>query len=77
MDTSRRAPARYRVAWRWNDSGKVGASAWTRYNFVVEGWLHSLSRRHGDRITHWIETDHERDASEAGKLAGATAWEYR
>lgn len=71
MDARRRAPARFRVVWRWNDSGQAGSSAWTRYNFVAEGWLHSLSRSQGDRITCWIETDREQPGTNRQVLAQA------
>lgn len=57
METERMTPTRFRLAWRWKKSGLTGASPWLRDSDIVEGWLDSLSLRHGEKIQHWIEAD--------------------
>jgi len=59
MDDDRSRHARFRLAWRWKKSGWTGAGPWLHDSRTVEGMLDSLSRRHGDRIVHWIETEND------------------
>ena len=54
-DADPKRPAQYRLAWRWKVSGVTGAGPWMHRSEVVEGWLDSLSRRHGDSVLHRIE----------------------
>jgi hypothetical protein len=54
-DDDRRKPSRYRLAWRWKESGVTGMGPWTQRPDIVEGLLDSLTRRHGDTMVHWIE----------------------
>jgi hypothetical protein len=59
MADDRSQPARFRLAWRWKESGWTGAGPWVRDSGAVESMLDSLSRRHGDRILHWIESEND------------------
>jgi hypothetical protein len=51
----RSKPSRYRLAWRWRESGVTGMGPWTRRSDLVEAWMDSLSQRHGETVVHWIE----------------------
>ena len=59
MDGDRIRHHRFRLAWRWKKSGWTGAGPWMRDSDIVESMLDSLSRRHGDRIIHWIESEND------------------
>jgi hypothetical protein len=59
MYAERSSPTRFRLAWRWKKSGLTGVGPWVRDSDVVEAWLDALSRRDGDRILHWIESEEE------------------
>jgi hypothetical protein len=52
----RRPGGRYRLAWRWTESGTTGRGPWMHRPEIVETWKEQLSRRFRD-MEHWIETD--------------------
>jgi hypothetical protein len=67
MDGDRIRQLRFRLAWRWKKSGWTGAGPWVRDSGTVESMLASLSRRHGDRIFHWIETENDEGSRSGGR----------
>lgn len=67
MDADRSLSTRFRLAWRWKKSGWTGAGPWVRDSDRVEAWLDELSRRHGDRILHWIEAEDDDSPSGIGR----------
>lgn len=48
---------RFRLAWRWRESGVSGTGPWTHRSDLVEAWFDSMARRSGERVEHWIEEE--------------------
>ena len=71
MDGDRIRHTRFRLAWRWKKSGWTGAGPWLRDSGAVESMLDSLSRRHGDRIIHWIESEDDKSPHRGGLGVGS------
>ncbi len=56
-ERERTGPRRFRLSWRWKDSGVTGSGPWMHRGDIVAGWMESLTRRSGERVEHWIEIE--------------------
>jgi hypothetical protein len=56
---------RFRLAWRWKESGVSGTGPWTHRSDLVEAWFESMARRSGERVEHWIEEEYGEIPSES------------
>jgi hypothetical protein len=61
VDGPGKSPRRFRLAWRWKESGVSGSGPWTYRADVVTAWLESMTLRSGQRVEHWIEVENEND----------------
>jgi hypothetical protein len=48
---------RFRLSWRWRESGLSGSGPWTHRSDLVEAWYASMAHRSGERVEHWIEEE--------------------
>jgi len=48
---------RFRLAWRFHESGTTGRGPWMHRAEVLEAWMESLNQRYQGRMDHWIEPE--------------------